>query len=542
MEIDKLVTNLTDPDEAGSQLFAELSADLRELTAEVTSDSLERIFTSATQIPLEAELEAIAQAEGISLQLLKDLIQNRPQLEESLDLSAAELPAAQRGGAHADYDNPVKQQWRRAWAEFLERNLPKEGRDKLKVLCLPSKNPSREISLYLDLGILPENIIGVEGDPSAREEFERNANALGIQPIFGRLENVVPRLADRIDIISLDFLGPICPAYIKILKALPIAEKFYLLVNVRGGREQTSTQNLLVDANEKLIESDWVREHERIATIARQLEAFFDLSFPEIDLDIEEKINTATDYPTVRERLFDNIVAANVGSDRAPRHAALHDFSQAAIARARDHGHDNLRAEHAAKISIDLFKRFRQVLLGDIGQTIKLLNVDNPCNRGDFTVLSHVFFYQSLTMATFMQDMERIKYYSEVSKTHSPYVSTFIAGVVPYKNYQKWAPAAQFLSSVLKIRMSLDPTREPNEIGSFGFAYKGSTAVVTPKKLGGQLDLCFFDKRKILVRVPAQVFMTALSEFARYVNDYSFEEHWINGIPRRVLRGDGAES
>jgi hypothetical protein len=149
-------------------------------------------------------------------------------------------------GTFTNYDFPAKEAWRLAWRDFLGRAFTREELGRAKVLCLPSVEPYREVRHYLSLGVPAENIFAVEGATgSAREQFLKNAGALGINPLCGRLENVVPQLKDRFDIISLDFPGQYCSTYEKILANVPFALKSALLVNLMAGREHRETADKL---------------------------------------------------------------------------------------------------------------------------------------------------------------------------------------------------------------------------------------------------------------------------------------------------------
>lgn len=149
-------------------------------------------------------------------------------------------------GTFTNYDFPAKEAWRVAWQDFLGRAFTREELSRAKVLCLPSVEPYREVRHYLSLGIPAENIFAVEGATgSAREQFLKNAGDLGINPLCGRLENIVPQLNERFDIISLDFPGQYCSTYENILAGVPFAFKSALLLNLMAGREHRSTADKL---------------------------------------------------------------------------------------------------------------------------------------------------------------------------------------------------------------------------------------------------------------------------------------------------------
>lgn len=146
------------------------------------------------------------------------------------------------GGEHIDYDNEVKRAWRKKLQEFINEHTDLEKRKHLRVLCLPGKR-CLEIPLYLELGFNPKNIVGVEGgDQQARTEFQQNAEKLGIDFRLGKLEKIVKEEKQPFDVISLDFLGPICVGYANILADLYLSEKALLMVNFMAKRENKIAQ------------------------------------------------------------------------------------------------------------------------------------------------------------------------------------------------------------------------------------------------------------------------------------------------------------
>lgn len=522
-------------DDLVQSLFEDLPEPLRAIANEFSSDTLQRLFATPQDLS-QSQFEAIAKQEEVAPELLRQLLELRPQLEQSLELET-ESDTNLLGGAHADYDNEIKQAWRSAWQSFLDRNLPLKNRENLKVLCLPSKDPKREVQLYTQIGISPENIIGVEGDPRVRAEFEQNAAQLGIRTIFGRLENIVPRLKEKIDIVSLDFLGPMCPAYVNIIRKFPVAEKYYLLVNVRGAREQSKIQTSIASAHSEMVTHDQIRRAKAVREHVESLEHIFDVTLPPIEFDtINSSEMNEEDFPTLREKIFDNLIIANFGVERAPKHPAYQIIVEEALKYTRARGYESFDQEAAFKFSLEIFKRFHERIFVGLDSALQSVSSDWSASRGNLPALIDVFFHNSLTMESYYSDMQRIKYFSETSKSHAPYLSTFAAGIAPHRDYQKWGAAAIFLAKVFNLRTHSHDGREPDEIGEFGFAFRGSNSKTWPKKITGQLDLCFFEGKKVHARVPAQAFLSALNEFVHYIENFNFEERWISSIPRTILR------
>ena len=153
---------------------------------------------------------------------------------------------------HVNYDNPTKQLWRSKWKEFITKHSFASEREKMRVLCLPGKR-CLEIPLYLELGIKPENIVGVEGgDDQARSEFRTNAKQFGIVVKLDRLENIINDMG-VFEIISMDFTGPLSKNCLDILKKMPLAPapdngcntKSFFMINLLGKRETQLSQTIL---------------------------------------------------------------------------------------------------------------------------------------------------------------------------------------------------------------------------------------------------------------------------------------------------------
>jgi hypothetical protein len=154
---------------------------------------------------------------------------------------AALLP----GGEHFNYNTEVKETWRKAWQHFLVERLPAEGREHLRVLCLPGKQ-CLEIPLYLELGIQPRNIVGVEGgDRLARAEFEKNAVRFGIDARPALLQELLLAEKQPFDIVNFDFEGQMCNLYLEIFRKVPLSKTALLCVNVAARRERRDIQALL---------------------------------------------------------------------------------------------------------------------------------------------------------------------------------------------------------------------------------------------------------------------------------------------------------
>jgi len=149
-----------------------------------------------------------------------------------------------KGGEHVEYNNEIKNKWRQKMEDFIKEHTDLEDRKNMKVLCLPGKK-CLEIPMYLEMGFLAENIVGVEGgDKAAKEEFTLSAKKLGIDYRIGRLEDILPDEKTVFDVVSLDFVGPMGKNNLKIIEKVLLNEESILLVNLLKKREKKYIQEL----------------------------------------------------------------------------------------------------------------------------------------------------------------------------------------------------------------------------------------------------------------------------------------------------------
>jgi|GEM_PF-6352630 len=149
-----------------------------------------------------------------------------------------------RRGDEVDYNFRTKVAWRRELEDYLRDHMsPRMLRD-AKVICLPGKDVEPEVSIYLRLGVRPENILAVEGGRKpARQEFEANAQRMGIGYRIGRLEKLLPSIDQKFDIVSYDFHGPMCKGHCQVILDTPVSDRAILLYNAMAKRESRDIQD-----------------------------------------------------------------------------------------------------------------------------------------------------------------------------------------------------------------------------------------------------------------------------------------------------------
>lgn len=141
-----------------------------------------------------------------------------------------------KGGEHVDYSTKSKEAWRQTWKRYLDEHTDPEMRKDMRVLCLPGKR-CLEIPLYVELGFRPENIVAVEGgDRIARAQFEftvkQRAREWGgiLDYRLAKLEDIIKQEKKPFDVVSLDFVGQMCPRNLYIASNVPTADKAVFLM------------------------------------------------------------------------------------------------------------------------------------------------------------------------------------------------------------------------------------------------------------------------------------------------------------------------
>ncbi len=178
-------------------------------------------------------------------QIAEPLPVNTPS-EDNAIVNDSRISFHPKSGAWMDFENsPIKDIWRKAEAQFIDENLPRDPkkRAKMRVLCTPGIKCYKEVDHLIGIGIRPENIVAVEREKGAWNEFVANCKDKGIKPIYGDLSDVLEETNEPFDIVTLDFLGQLCAPSIGIIHKLPLADKAVLAVNFLAKRESAKIQD-----------------------------------------------------------------------------------------------------------------------------------------------------------------------------------------------------------------------------------------------------------------------------------------------------------
>lgn len=241
----------------------------------------------------------------------------RPRFVDDQEVGARTM--APEAAAH--YNTPNKAAWRAEWEAFLTAELARMSfaeRAKLRVICLPSRDPRLEIGIYLRLGIAPENIVAVERDSAAYAELRKNAMLLGGEFERVRYERVdvgkLPKeLRGPYDIIAMDFHGCIAGNKMHSLAKIIPSDRCYAMVNLLTGREKDDTKDAL-------------------AMHAAIMQNPFLLAVPAMDR--KARLSGIThdhlDFRPAREEVAEDLLFWSIGSDHLARYsrqfAELHEL------------------------------------------------------------------------------------------------------------------------------------------------------------------------------------------------------------------------
>lgn len=182
----------------------------------------------------------------------RDFIDPTPSVIGAQDVAPGATDVRGEGlGARIDYDTPIKNAWRAKVREYIESQTDPKKRASMRVLCLPGVE-CLEIPMYLEMGFLPENIVGVEAgmigskvDRSLISRFEENAKRYGIRTHIGRLEQAEFLKSETFDVVSLDFVGPFGFNACDIFSQLHLSQTAVIVTNFQAKREKKGAQSIL---------------------------------------------------------------------------------------------------------------------------------------------------------------------------------------------------------------------------------------------------------------------------------------------------------
>ncbi|MBP9773096.1 MAG: hypothetical protein KBD00_00515 [Candidatus Peribacteraceae bacterium] len=320
-------------------------------------------------------------------------------------------------GEDMDYNTLTKIKWREKMSVFIDKNFPKEGREKMRVLCLPGKE-CLEIPMYLSLGFDPKNIIGVEGGKKeTRSIFEQNAIRLGIDYRLGKLEDLLQSDPNAYDVVSLDFHGYFHDKHMDILENVLLAKKAVIMMNSMKSREneqtkiELQTKYLLMHDKFGLQNKHW---NEKKAIIDQ-------LENGEMD---------APDLSEARNSILAQIICVAIGSSRRENLRSKEDFdywSDAGLTATSDLATEIqeliLRSGVSSERRSEIF-----------AQQLRMLHASGIGNRHRPIKLEQYYY---------------------TSDTGSPFISEFITLERPEKEYHAARYTIKFLSECVLHRISM---------------------------------------------------------------------------------------
>jgi hypothetical protein len=349
-------------------------------------------------------------------------------------------PQTVRGDV-VDYQFATKIKYRATWRDFLQRHADKDFFAQALVLCLPSQNPSPEIDCYVSgLGISPGRIYGVEGGrKEVREQFAARAQEIGIHPITARLEEYLPKAPENFSVVHLDFLGQLCGSYSQIIRDLPLKERSFVCVNIRGQRELKGVQGQIIEWNLRSQRSQKYYQAAQKANLgASSLEA---ATIYEKETEDWEGM-TEAQLSDARRETIDSMLLTNLSANRRiinSRYREKLSFLKDPVS-----AKEKLE-EQAGALSVEIFKFLRNFSL-----PFKWLGKDD----GGHLMVYHPYLSMMCLDPVFLshkvKSLEKFEYFSEVSKGRSHFYS-FMAEIVrpSEKEYGRWHESTRFMLASL---------------------------------------------------------------------------------------------
>lgn len=117
----------------------------------------------------------------------------------------------------------------------------------LKVVCLPGVM-CYEIPLYLELGIKPQNIVGIERDERDYQLMQYEAKRYGIRTFKGSIAQFNKQNDELFNIINFDYLGQLCEGSLRDIRNVKKARRTMLITNFWCRRELGKIQHRLDEA------------------------------------------------------------------------------------------------------------------------------------------------------------------------------------------------------------------------------------------------------------------------------------------------------
>ncbi len=357
-------------------------------------------------------------------------------------------------GAHVDYDFERKRLWRAEWEKEVQKyvaGLSASEVSMLKVLCLPSKKPEPELSIYLRAGIRAENIFAVEGNKKAQVELMANLNSLGaelrgVQVIPEKLQDWLPETKELFDIVSLDYQGPISRDKFEIAHALPVSSKALVMINLLAAREDSRYSHELRAAfalesnDEAQLQEFYLRYRKRDAKAADELMHQEALKVALLD---------------ARDEVYEGVLIRSIGSRVKDKRAGptidLSEFEQYILEHEPE---ERIRTGALAVFACNLFKDLSGIAAGE-GVTalrktytrVREIDRDQLTNDAANAVLS------ASINSPFITSLRRLEYRSQVSKKGSTFLTSIATLERPPQLHEQFRQFASFLQRVTEISL-----------------------------------------------------------------------------------------
>ncbi|MDD4319562.1 MAG: hypothetical protein PHW10_04550 [Candidatus Peribacteraceae bacterium] len=421
--------------------------------------SPETQIQAATTFPSSSspEVEIVKPPEPAASEVPPSTWQNSP------DESPTHIRVHPKSGAWADYEHSeIKETWRAVEAKFIDENVDAnpEKRAKMRIICTPGIKCYLEMRHILAKGFRPENIVAVERDDKAWSDFEMNAKALGIRPIFGDLSQVLRTQNAPFDIALLDFVGQQSIPTLEAINRLPLAQRAIVAITTMAKRESAQLQYSMAgvhrdnDGSSGKIFSEALRQQVEKAietgdfengNIIVAAEQARDAWNQELGEDVSHEIRDTILWHTMRQ-------AGSLCTDRLLMGKFLTNtkLPLAEMKALGDKGPNKGLSEEQWRSLV--FEEAMKHLASLTIEAEATLWLHSPVRKNYSTLRS--LGLAALTTAKMISKLEKYRYKSKIGQTPSPFFTNLAVIETPIEEYRKMMKSIHFVFECCRAILS----------------------------------------------------------------------------------------
>jgi len=427
------------------------------------------------------------------------------------DVATLEAVEAPRGGDLVDYDKDIKDKWRNECDAFIDEHTVAVRRPRQKQLILPSWQ-CLDVPHSLRLGYRPENVIAYEGGSyiarakcsrTVREKEEEWGGKIDLR--LARLEHELATDKDRLGSAVLDFVGQMCPQYIKIASDLLLNEEAVVIMNSMARRE---TQQLQDDMQSMVEQIEASRVVQREVILAHR------------SLYAGGAARTGGEQtPEYRQRdiaeLRDSVSLAlmNVGKNRKENWQFVSTLENLPILPEVE----NMRFIHGQQCMEQNLNIALQPLLTKLLPLLQDHGLFQPKDLNELMAMANMgrMFHDALFGRSLITDMRKIGYRSETGAQVQDFHTDMAAFKRPVPLYQKVSPAVEFLLKCTEhcLRYMDKSGERDGATDQFQFVMMRNDQFLRPGEAKKRDHIACLHSGALVDRKPVHVLLNAASEY-----------------------------